>query len=97
MVHAQCDSKITAKAKSTNDVKGDIIVEITTTGSFICRLNNLSGKGTETLETKNDAGNKTIKFSNLDKNKIYQIEVEFNSATHVLCKKLQKNNLIFEP
>ena len=53
MVHAQCDSKITAKAKSTNDVKGDIIVEITTTGSFICRLNNLSGKGTETLE-RND-------------------------------------------
>lgn len=97
LVHGQCNSKITAKAKSINDTKGEIEVEITTAESFVCRLNSLSGKGPETLDSKSDRGNKTIKFSDLDKNKIYQIEVEFETETHMLCKKLQKNNLIFEP
>lgn len=97
LAHAQCNSKISVEAKSINDTKGEITVKITTSESFVCRLNSLSGKGTETLDSKSDRGNKTIKFSDLDKNKIYQVEVEFLTETHVLCKKLQKNNLIFEP
>jgi len=97
LTYAQCNSKITAKTNSVDQERGEIIVEITTAERYICRLNSVSGKGIESIDSKNDNGSKTIKFSNLDKYKIYQVEVEFLSEEDKLCKKLQRNDLTFEP
>ncbi|NJN25052.1 MAG: hypothetical protein HC819_03220 [Cyclobacteriaceae bacterium] len=93
---AQCNSKIEAKAKSISEEEGEIIVEITSSQGFICRLNTVSGKGIVQVDSQNGNGNKTIKFSSLDKYKMYQVEVEFLSEENKLCQKLQKNDLIFE-
>lgn len=93
----QCNSKVTAKVKTVNETRGEIVVEISTSENYICKLNAISGKGVEVIETQNGRGNKTIKFYNLDIAKIYQVDVEFTTEEKQLCKRLQKNNLIFEP
>lgn len=97
LVFAQCNSKVTATAKTLSETKGEITVEVTTNESFVCRLNAISGSGVEAIQSQNGNGTKSIKFSNVDITKIYQVDVEFTTEEKQLCKRLQKNDLIFEP
>lgn len=97
LAFAQCDSKVTAKTKTLSETRGEITVEITSSGNFVCRLNAISGSGIEAIESENGNGSKSIKFSNVDITKIYQVDVEFTTEEKQLCKRLQKNDLIFEP
>ena len=94
---SQCNSKIKAETKTLTETKGEIVVEVTTSENFVCKINAISGRGAEVINTQNGRGNKNLKFSNLDITKNYQIDVEFTTEQKQLCKRLQKNNLIFEP
>lgn len=94
--HAQCNSKVTAKSKILTETSGEITVEISSSEAFICRLNTVSGSGIQTVDEQNGNGSKTLRFTNLDITKIYQVDVEFTTEEMQLCKRLQKNNLIFE-
>jgi hypothetical protein len=93
---AQCNSKVEASTKVINVDSGEITVNISTNQAYVCKLNSISGKGIEPINSKRGNGNSTIIFSNIDTSKIYQIEVEFASEENKLCKRLQKNDLIFE-
>ncbi len=93
---AQCESSVSAKAVIVSETSGEVLVEITTNESFVCKLNILSGKGTEEVEQQSKSGNASLKFTNVDISKIYQVDVEFTTEENKLCKRLQRNDLIFE-
>ena len=93
---AQCNSKVEASAKVINNDSGEITVNISTNQAYICKLNSISGRGIKAVKSERGNGNRTITFSNIDISKIYQVEVEFTSEKNKLCKRLQKNDLIFE-
>lgn len=94
---SQCNSKVKAETKTLTETKGEIVVEVTTSENFVCKINAISGKGVEAIDSRTGSGTKTIKFSDLDITKLYQVDIEFTTEQKQLCKRLQKNDLIFEP
>jgi hypothetical protein len=95
-VFAQCNSSVKARAEIAGNELGEIKVEISTSERFVCTLNTISGKGTEKVSSQRGIGSKTITFSDLDVSKLYQIDVEFTTEENRLCRKLQRNDLVFE-
>jgi hypothetical protein len=93
---AQCASKVEANAKIVGSDLGEIKVDISSSERFICKLNSISGRGSELVQSQNGSGNSTITFSDLDITKIYQVEVEFITEEKELCRRLQQNDLVFE-
>lgn len=94
---AQCNSKVNAQTRILAETKGEITVEISSSETFVCKINTVQGSGIETVDRQNGNGSKTLKFTNLDISKIYQVDVEFTTEEKQICKRLQKNNLSFEP
>jgi hypothetical protein len=95
---SQCQNSLKVKNAAYQEGKGSgkIELEVKAKGEFVCTLNSEKGSGPAKITSKTGSGASVVIFENLDKNLIYQVEVEFLNEGNKFCKKLQRSQIILE-
>lgn len=95
---SQCKHSISLNkvVNETGNRDGGLIeVSVKSSDNYIAVLHIEKGSGPEKIAEKRGSGNAVVRFTGLDVQAIYQVQLEFLSDdTH--CRKLQKSQITFE-